>query len=81
MGDQSIPEVVEGPGEKVVGITRVEDASFESLCTMLKASLPNIIKYQVFPVGSVILISAPVELLRINVSTFLVLFHDFEKWL
>ena len=34
-----------------------------------------------FPEGSVILIIAPIELLRIDVSAFLVLFEDFEKWL
>ena len=36
VSDQSFPEIVEGPGVKIVGTTRVEDASFQSLRTILK---------------------------------------------
>ena len=42
MGDHSIPEILEGPGGKVVGIIRVEDASFETLRRLLRATLPPI---------------------------------------
>ena len=57
----------------------MEDASFETLHMLLKTTLPTI-KPRCFPVGSVILVSAPVELLRVDVSAFLVLFNDFEKF-
>ena len=75
--DQSFPGIMEGPGGRVVGITRVEDATFDSLCSVLKASLPTCGG----PVFPVILICAPVELLRLDVRAFLVQYYDFEKWL
>ena len=83
IGDQSVPEILEGTESgRVVGVTRVEDASFGTLRTLLKATLPtNKPRCGLFPVGSVILVSAPVELLRVDVSAFLALYNDFEKWL
>ena len=80
VGDQSVPEILEGPTGKVVGISRVEDATFDNLRTLLRTTLPNK-RPHCFPAGSVILVSAPVELLRLDVSAFLVLYNDFEKWL
>ena len=79
MGDQSVPEVVEGSDGKVVGVTRVEDASFDSLRNLISSTLPR--GKQVFPAGSIILVSVPVELSRVDVSAFLALYEDFEKWL
>ena len=66
---------MEGPGGRVVGITRVKDATFDLLHSVLKASLPTC-GGPVFPDGSVILIWALVELLRLNVR-----YNDFDKWL
>lgn len=80
LSDQSFPEVVEDSQGVFAAITRVEDATFDSLRTVLKATLP-LTKTSVLPKGSLILVCTPVELLRLDVSAFLFQFDQFERWL